>query len=138
LLLHEVLSPSEPTLYWLDGHWVGGPTAGANRQCPVLEEIRQLEPGHRDDCSLIDDARCFTAAPPPPFAPEQWPTVIEVIDALRASRPESHITVVQDLIVSVPAVAKPVIDGFAWDPLAPEPVPPTSNGQVGQPSVSST
>jgi len=34
------LRPStEPTLYWLDGHWSGGKTAGENRQCPLVDEL---------------------------------------------------------------------------------------------------
>src|SRR5207248_7183528 len=130
-----------PTLYWLDGHWLGPPTAGQDAQCPVLDEIAQLDGGHLDDCILIDDARCFTAAPPPPFEPEQWPTVVEVIEALRAVRPTNHVTVIHDLIISVPGVTKPVVDRYAWGQPDPEqlaaPTAPSANGQTS-PSVSST
>src|SRR4051794_3087500 len=60
------------TLYFLDGHWSGGPTAGVDAECPVLEEIAALAHGHPRDCVFVDDARLFAAAPPPPHKPEQW------------------------------------------------------------------
>lgn len=113
-LLPDLVSAERPTLYWLDGHWSGGSTAGEGDQCPVLGEIAMLAAGHPDDCILIDDARLFVASPPPPFDPSQWPGLVEVLEAIRATRPAHHITVAQDLIIGVPLRAKPVVDAFAW------------------------
>jgi hypothetical protein len=113
-LLPELLSAEQPTLYWLDGHWSGGPTAGQDDQCPLLAEIALLASGHPDDCILIDDARLFVASPQQPFDASQWPSLIEVLDALRTIHPGHHVTVAQDLVIGVPPRAKAVVDTFAW------------------------
>jgi hypothetical protein len=119
-LLHELVDPAIPTLYWLDGHWSGGPTAGAGNECPVLSEVEQIGNGHQDDCLLIDDARLFVASPPPPHDPAHWPSLVELFDAIRASRPDVHVTVVADTIIAVPARAKGIVDRFAQSVLSPE------------------
>src|ERR1700738_545024 len=31
-------SVTTPALFWLDGHWSGGETAGVGKECPVLDE----------------------------------------------------------------------------------------------------
>jgi hypothetical protein len=98
---------SLPTLYWLDAHWSGLDTAGAENPCPVLEEIAAI-PAHPADCLLIDDARLFAAT----REPERWPTLVEVIDALREARPTAHVTVLHDLILCVPPEAKDLVDDF--------------------------
>jgi hypothetical protein len=111
-LLPSLADPTVATLWFLDGHWSGGPTAGHESECPVLAEIAALAAGHTDDCVLIDDARLFAAPPPPPHDPQQWPTLIEVFDALRGSHPQHHVTVLADLMIAVPARAKPIVDRF--------------------------
>jgi hypothetical protein len=105
-----------PTLYWLDGHWSGGSTAGAAHECPVLDELAAIGGGHANDCVLIDDARLFAAAPPPPHDPGQWPTLIEVLDALRLHRPRHHLTMLHDLVIAVPQAARPAVDAFGREP----------------------
>lgn len=115
-LLGPLAAERVPTLYWLDGHWSGGPTAGAESECPLLDEIAAIAAGHPDDCVLVDDARLFAAAPPPPHDPAQWPTLVEVVDALRAARPEHHVTLLHDLFVAVPAAAKDLVDEFGRQP----------------------
>lgn len=103
-----------PTLYYLDGHWSAGDTAGVEDECPVLEEIRAIGSGHPDDCLIIDDARYFLAAPPPPLDVAQWPTIIEVLDTLREQRPDHALTILADQVIAVPQHAKPVTDRYAW------------------------
>jgi hypothetical protein len=110
--LVEVADPAVPTLYFLDGHWSGGMTSGVDDECPVLEELAAIGSGHPDDCFLIDDARLFTSAPPPPHRADQWPTLIEVFDALRERNPDHLITLLADQVVAAPARAKPAIDGY--------------------------
>jgi hypothetical protein len=105
-----------PTLYWLDGHWSGGNTAGSAHECPVLDELAAIGGGHADDCVLIDDARLFAAAPPPPHDPGQWPTLMEVLDALQLHRPEHHLTMLHDLVIAVPRAARPAVDSFGREP----------------------
>jgi hypothetical protein len=114
--LRPLAAEGAPTLYWLDGHWSGGNTAGVAHECPVLDELAAIGGGHADDCVLIDDARLFAAAPPPPHDPAQWPTLIEVLDVLRFHRPEHHLTVLHDLVIAVPQAARPAVDAFGRQP----------------------
>jgi hypothetical protein len=115
-VLPGLADPSVPTLWFLDGHWSDGPTAGSDAQCPVMAEIEAVGGGHPDDCIVIDDARLFLAAPPPPYDPGQWPTIVEVIDALRRVRPGHHVTVLEDQVIAVPQRARAVVDrhGQRW------------------------
>jgi len=113
--LRELVDPDVPTLWYLDGHWSGGFTAGESAECPVLEEIASLAGAGPLDCVVIDDARVFAGPPPPPCEPAQWPTLIEVLDALRSVRGSVHVTVFDDQIVAVPLEGKGVADRHAQD-----------------------
>ena len=119
--LLELADPELPTLYFLDGHWSAGMTAGADDECPVLREVAAIGSGNPNDCLVIDDARLFAAPPPPPHDPEAWPTLVEVLDAIRAARPDHHITVLDDQILAVPRAGKAVVDahGQSLLPAAP-------------------
>ena len=119
--LRPIAAEHVPTLYWLDGHWSGGATAGVGDECPVLEELAALGEGHADDCILIDDARLFAAAPPRPHDARHWPALLEVIDAIRATRPDRHITVLHDLVIAVPNTAKELVDNFGRQPASSSP-----------------
>jgi hypothetical protein len=112
-VLPETIDGTKPTLYWLDGHWSGGVTGGAEDECPVLAEIAAIAAGHPDDCILIDDARLFLAPPSPPHRAEQWPSYREIEDAVHATRPDNLVLVAHDIIVSVPASATNEAVAFA-------------------------
>lgn len=88
-------------VYWLDGHWSGGETAGEQDECPLLAELACL-PVDGKDIILIDDARLFLCAPPLPHDPSQWPTIPEILDALPAAYKGSLFQVVDDVIFIVP------------------------------------
>jgi hypothetical protein len=96
-----------PTIYWLDAHWSGMDTAGSDDPAPLLRELTAMGGGDARDCIVIDDAREFAATPD-----EGWPELVEVLDAIRAQRPATHVTVVHDLIVAVPREAKDIVDAF--------------------------
>jgi hypothetical protein len=98
---------SSPTLYWLDAHWSSGITAGKETECPLLDEIRMTSPGHPSDCYLIDDARLFLEAPPPPHKAEQWPTFDEICAVARTERPDHTVAVARDVIVIAPREVRP-------------------------------
>lgn len=102
-----------PTLWFLDGHWSGGATAGAEDECPVLEELAAIAGGSPDDVVVIDDARLFAAAPPPPHDPKQWPELVAVMDRLRELWPQHHVTLLNDQVVAVPRRAKAALDAYA-------------------------
>lgn len=110
--LAEERDSAQPTLFFLDGHWSGGQTGGADDECPVLEELRTIGAGHPDDCFLVDDARLFASAPPPPHQPRQWPELIEIFDLLRELHPEHVVTMLADQVVAVPRRAKPALDAY--------------------------
>jgi hypothetical protein len=111
-ILENALEFNVPTLYFLDGHWSGGHTAGEGERCPVLAEITAIGAGNPYDCLVIDDARLFTSAPPPPHDPRDWPTIVEVFDAIRAQRPEHLVTLLTDQVIAVPVAAKAVLDDY--------------------------
>lgn len=93
----------ESAVFWLDGHWSGGFTAGADDECPIMEELECL--ASRDsDIILIDDARLFLCAPPQPHRPEQWPTMMDISHALAAFPSPRLMQVVLDVIFIVPDV----------------------------------
>ncbi len=88
-------------VHWLDGHWSGGETAGVQDECPLLDELACLS-GRSEDIILIDDARLFLGAPPSPHDPRQWPTILEVLEALPRSAGAPFVQVVDDVIFAVP------------------------------------
>ena len=110
--LPAVVDPSAPSLYFLDGHWSAGITVGADDECPLLQELEVIGQGAAADCIIIDDARLFAAPPPPPHDPDAWPTLLEVLDALRALHPAHHLTVLGDQVIAVPAEAKQAVDRY--------------------------
>lgn len=110
LVLPPLVDAGRPTLYFLDGHWSGGETAGQEDECPVLDELAALRGGHPDDCVIIDDARLFESAPPPPHDPGDWPSIERVLDAIRAVRPDHEVVVAHDQVVAVPPRARHLIE----------------------------
>lgn len=88
-------------VFWLDGHWSGEETAGANDECPLLGELACLS-GRTGDIILIDDARLFLCAPPQPHKPSQWPTIGDIVAALPGAQSRPLIQIVDDVIFAVP------------------------------------
>lgn len=111
-VLQTLAGSDTPTLYFLDGHWSGGATEGSADECPVLDELAAIGAGNEDDCVVIDDARLFTSAPPPPHDPAQWPQIVEVFDAIRTHRPEHTVTLLSDQVIAVPQRARLVLDAY--------------------------
>ena len=91
----------QSAVFWLDGHWSGGVTAGENDECPLLDELRAIK-HRRNDIIMIDDARLFLAAPPISFDPTQWPTVFEIAEALGDNCKDYTFQMFHDVIFLVP------------------------------------
>jgi hypothetical protein len=103
-LLPQVMAQvgDRPAIFWLDGHWSGGETAGENDQCPLLAELQTLKNRH-GDIILIDDASLFLSVPPVPHDPAQWPTLADIFRLLERPAAQPYVQVIDDVIFSVPA-----------------------------------
>ncbi len=101
IVLRDVVSQldEQPTLYWLDGHWSGGETAGESAECPIMQELDSIQQ-REQDLILIDDARLFLCAPPKPHKPEHWPTIAEI--AARFDLNQRFVQIIDDVIFIVP------------------------------------
>jgi hypothetical protein len=101
-----------PTLFWLDAHWAGGQTSGGDGdQCPLLGELALIAPALDRHFVLIDDARLFAMPPPPPNNAAAWPCLTDIFDVLR-SRHQPYIAISRDVIIAVPAHAKPGVVAY--------------------------
>jgi len=88
-------------VFWLDGHWCGGQTAGAGDECPLMDELACLS-GRMGDIILIDDARYFLCAPPHPHKPLEWPTISDIVEAFSALHRRPYIQIIDDVIFAIP------------------------------------
>jgi hypothetical protein len=91
-LLPDVLDSLEgPALFWLDGHYAGGDTAGLG-ESPLMKELRVLlARPPRGDVILIDDARDLSGT-------AGYPSLEEVCATIRAARPNAEVGVADDVI----------------------------------------
>lgn len=62
---------TEPAIFWLDGHYSGGITAKAEKECPVPEELNAIFNTPLNHIILIDDARLFNGT-------HDYPTIEQV------------------------------------------------------------
>ncbi len=99
------------SFFWLDGHWCGVTEIGKDMECPLMDEIDSLS-ALKDSVILIDDARAFLGPLPPPHDSKQWPRVDEVIVSLKKSFPDSFVTIIDDVIYSIPPDLIAVFDRF--------------------------
>ena len=117
VLAHVAADLPGPAIYWLDGHWCGAAGARSDEaQCPVMEEITAIDASDHaaQSCILIDDARLHLGPPPPPFRREDWPTITDIVDKLRATH-ERVFTVLDDVIIAGPPEIQSVIDTYWLD-----------------------
>ena len=79
-------------LYWLDAHWCdAGSTAGAESQCPLLDELAAIgELNTRKAPVLIDDARLFLCPPAGSHRSEQWPSLDDLVRQAPGPRARRH------------------------------------------------
>jgi hypothetical protein len=83
-----VASLDGPALFWLDGHFSGGPTADSH--VPVLAELDAVLASPLDHVILIDDIRLFDGS-------NGYPNVETIRDRILARRPTWAFEVVDDI-----------------------------------------
>jgi hypothetical protein len=85
-------SLDEPSLFWLDAHYSGWPTAKSDVDTPILDELDVvLSHGVAGHVILIDDARCFIGW-------NDYPTIAELREFVVSRRPEMMLEVSDDII----------------------------------------
>jgi len=90
----------EPCLFWLDGHYSGGPTARGSTETPILEELVAIaEHSVQGHVILVDDARLFTGR-------EDYPSLAEMELLCGKYWRGSRYGVEDDIIRCYPARAK--------------------------------
>ena len=111
-LLPEVVRRLEgPAVFWLDAHWSGRQTAGAEDQCPLLSEIAAVNGSSLEHFVLIDDARLFLSPPEPPHNIDQWPEIAAVLAALNGTR-RKYAVIFEDAIIAVPEPARALLQKY--------------------------
>lgn len=82
----------EKAIFWLDGHYSGGNTACADKECPVYEELESILKSDIEHVLLIDDARCFVGK-------DSYPTKEVLTEFIMQRFPNSKIDVEYDCIM---------------------------------------
>ena len=114
----------EPALFWLDGHWMEDQPVQSAPACPVLPEIAAIDAWAHGSRSavLVDDVRLFAASLGPPRFPFAWPTLMEVLDRLRANG-DRYVTIIDDVIIAVPPDARSLLERYWWESQQPADAP---------------
>ncbi len=97
------------TVFWLDGHYCGPGTGADIDECPIVAEVEALK-SCVNPIILIDDARCFLGPPPPPHKSEHWIGIDDLFNLLWKNFPNHVTTILDDVVVCVPKMLKPVLD----------------------------
>jgi hypothetical protein len=96
-MLPEILAEiSAPCLFWLDGHYSGGDTAGSGTKTPVVDELRTIlihrfPEGGGQHVVLIDDARCFDGT-------HDYPRLDQLQELTAALCPGREFSIAEDVI----------------------------------------
>jgi hypothetical protein len=107
VLLTKAIAPAAgPALFWLDAHYSGGITFGSKDECPLVEELNQINESPIDHFILIDDARLFLSPPYLGHDTSQWPSIDIICSLLQSGKHKKYIAVFEDVIFAVPESAK--------------------------------
>jgi hypothetical protein len=98
LLPQIARSLSGPAVFWIDAHYSGPGTGGEEKQCPILEELAAISGANH--LIMVDDARLFLNGPGMPCDSSHWPSLVAVLDALRA--PHCYLAIHDDVIFRFP------------------------------------
>jgi len=97
-VLREIMKQiNEPTIFWLDAHYSGGPTAKGKTETPIIEELRIIsEHSTKKHVVLIDDARCFNGE-------HDYPTLTELATKVKSFMGNIFFDVQDDIIRITPS-----------------------------------
>jgi len=91
LVLAEVVAGlTQPSLFWLDGHYSGGVTANSG-ESPVMKELSSILLSSGEHTVLIDDARLFDGT-------DGYPTIGEITAMISSHDSRLTCSVVDDII----------------------------------------
>jgi len=92
VVLNKLISEiNQPALFWLDGHYSGGITAKADKECPVPEELETIMKSSLAHIILIDDARLFNGT-------QDYPTIEEIKTMIEKNGNSYSLDVKDDII----------------------------------------
>jgi hypothetical protein len=106
----------KPALIWLDAHWLGNSeeSSGTDGECPIREEIAALQACKVQHIILIDDLHVFNGDLPRMAVRALWPDFRDLKKLL--ARPGYFTETTDDIIISAPIEAKPLIDEYMRNP----------------------
>jgi len=104
----------EPCIFWLDAHWSGGKTYGADDECPLITELEIINRSEMNHFIFIDDARLFLSPPPRPHRVGQWPSISSIISVLQSGK-SRYIAIAEDVIIAVPEEAQSIVAQHCQD-----------------------
>jgi len=91
-LVNEI---DKPALFWLDGHYSGGITAKAEKECPVPDELNAILKSSLHHVILIDDARLFNGT-------HDYPTVEEISNIIIKNEKNYFLEIKDDILRLLP------------------------------------
>jgi len=86
---------NENIIFWLDGHYSAGITAGKDSPCPLLKELDIILSRSNDDIIIIDDARCLMGG-------EGWPSIFELNKKVESAIEKRFMIICDDNLYIVP------------------------------------
>lgn len=91
----------QPALFWLDGHFSGGPTGKGACETPIVAEVRAiLANAPAGSIVIADDARCFGTQP-------DYPTLPVFMAMLQTAGVLDAVVVDDSIRFTVPARGRP-------------------------------
>ena len=97
----------------------------------ILAEIEIINRSDFPHTLLIDDARLFTAPPPPPHITKYWPDITTLLAAIN-SKQGRYTVIVDDVVVSVPESARRLVEEYCAIPeISPSPSSPLAQIRTG-------
>src|SRR6478736_5632196 len=86
----------QPALFWLDGHYSGGITAEAEKECPVPEELETILKSSLSHIILVDDGRLFNGT-------QDYPTIEQIMEIIKSNNRQYLVEIKDDIIRLTPS-----------------------------------